>query len=79
MTTECDCYSAKQAKCIPDIGILASRDPVAIDLATLDLTEKFNQKTLSKIAFPHIDPLIQLRHGEKIGLGSLTYKLIEIS
>jgi uncharacterized protein len=79
MTTGCDCYSTNQKKCIPDIGILASRDPVAIDLATLDLTEKFNQKTLSKIASPQIDPLIQLRHGEKIGLGSLAYELVEIS
>jgi uncharacterized Fe-S center protein len=79
MTTGCDCYSAQQKKCIPDIGILASNDPVAIDLATLDLTEKFNQKSLSKIAFPHIDPLIQLYHAEKIGMGSLSYELIEIS
>lgn len=79
MTTGCDCYSTNQKKCIPDIGILASRDPVAIDAATLDLTARYNQKTLSAIAFPQLDPLIQLRHGEKIGLGSLTYNLIEIS
>jgi uncharacterized Fe-S center protein len=79
MTHECDCYGQNQQKCIPDIGILASTDPVAIDMATLDLTEKFNQQSLSQIAFPYIDPLFQLRHAEKLGMGSLAYDLIEVS
>jgi len=79
MTTGCDCYSTNQKKCIPDIGILASSDPVAIDMATLSLTERFNQKTLANIAFPHVDPLIQLQHAEKIGMGSLSYELVEVT
>jgi uncharacterized Fe-S center protein len=79
MTTECDCFGENQKKCISDIGILASTDPVAIDMATLDLTEKFNQRSLSQIAFPHIDPLFQLRHAEKLGMGTLAYDLIEIN
>lgn len=78
MTKGCDCYNTTQKKCIPDIGILASRDPVAIDMATLDLTKRFNQKTLAHIAVAHVDPLIQLQHAEKIGMGSLTYELVEI-
>ncbi len=79
MTEGCDCYSTSQKKCIPDIGILASNDPVAIDMATLDLTEKFNQKSLASIAFPQVDPLIQLYHAEKLGMGSLSYELVEIT
>jgi hypothetical protein len=78
MTKGCDCYTTNQEKCIPDIGILASTDPVAIDMATLDLTKKFNQHSLAEISFPQLDPLIQLRHAEKIGMGHLTYKLIEV-
>lgn len=78
MTEECDCFNIKQTKCIPDIGILASSDPVAVDMATLDVTEKFNQKTLTQIATPHLDPMVQLRHAEKIGLGSLSYTLVEV-
>jgi uncharacterized Fe-S center protein len=79
MTTGCDCYSTNQKKCTPDVGILASNDPVAIDKATLDLTEKFNQKSLATIAFPHLDPLIQLQHAEKTGMGSLSYELVEVT
>jgi hypothetical protein len=33
----------------------------------------------SQIAFPHIDPLFQLRHAEKLGMGILTYDLSEVS
>lgn len=78
MTKGCDCFSAKQEKCIPDIGILASHDPVAIDIATLDLTKQANGKTLAEISSPHLDALIQLQHAEKIGMGSMSYQLIEI-
>ncbi|MFC1898443.1 DUF362 domain-containing protein [Candidatus Cloacimonadota bacterium] len=78
MTKECDCMSIKQTPIIGDIGILASTDPVAIDKATLDLTGKANKENLSEISHPSIDPDIQLKHAEKIGLGSRTYELIEV-
>ena len=38
----CDCYGHNDAPLVPDIGILASRDPVAIDQASVDLV---NQQT----------------------------------
>lgn len=79
MTRDCDCFGVAQKKCMPDVGILASDDPVAIDMATLDLTAKVNQTSLAQVAYPHLDPLIQLRHAEKIGLGSLAYELAEIT
>ncbi|GAK61430.1 4Fe-4S ferredoxin, iron-sulfur binding domain protein [Candidatus Vecturithrix granuli] len=78
MTKGCDCYSTKQEKCIPDIGILASCDPVAIDMATLDLTTRANGQSLAEISAPHLNALIQLQHAEKIGMGSMKYQLIEI-
>jgi len=78
MTKECDCMSIKQTPVIDDIGILASADPVAIDMATLDLTENANRENLSKISHPGLDPLVQLKHAEKIGLGSREYELISI-
>ncbi len=78
MTEGCDCYNTKQKKCIPDVGILASSDPVAIDKATLDLTEQRNTQSLATIAFSHLDPMIQLRHAEKIGMGSVEYTLVEV-
>ncbi len=78
MTKECDCMNIKQTPFIPDIGVLASTDPVAIDQATLDLTEKKNAINIGKGSFAHLDPCIQLEHGEKIGLGKRVYELVQV-
>ena len=37
VTENCDCVSFTPRNIVPDIGILASRDPVAIDQASVDL------------------------------------------
>jgi uncharacterized protein len=76
MTKECDCMSIKQTPFIDDIGILASTDPVAVDQATLDLTRQQNSKDLCEMSHPTLDPHIQLKHAEKIGLGNRNYELI---
>ena len=78
MTNDCDCFSVKQEKCIPDIGILASFDPVAIDKATLDLTAQKHGKTLAEMAHARNDAMIQIGHAAKIGMGSLEYELITV-
>jgi uncharacterized Fe-S center protein len=78
MTKDCDCYNVSQAKLIPDIGILASNDPVAIDMATLDLTAKAHGKTLAEMAYGRLNAMVQIEHAAKIGIGSLTYELISI-
>lgn len=79
MTKDCDCYSIDQKKFIPDIGILASTDPVAIDKATLDLTAQVNGKTLAELAYQHHNANIQINHAAKIGMGSLHYELITVN
>ena len=78
MTGDCDCYDTDQSKIIPDLGILISKDPVAIDKATLDLTREANSKSLAEISYPELDPLHQLEHGVKLGMGSLEYELINV-
>ena len=78
MTNECDCFNVKQEKCIPDIGILASFDPVAIDKATLDLTAQRHGKTLAELSNPRNDAMIQVGHAARIGMGSLEYELITL-
>jgi uncharacterized Fe-S center protein len=77
MTSDCDCMAPKK-KFLDDIGILASFDPVAIDLATLDLTKQYHGDNISKLAFPHLDPMIQIDHAKKLGMGNTSYKIIEI-
>src|SRR3990170_229761 len=37
VSPECDCYGHTDAPIVPDIGLLASTDPVAIDQASVDL------------------------------------------
>ena len=87
----CDCYGHSDAPIVPDIGIVASRDPVAIDQASVDLVnarsvtpecciEGSGEKGEDKFraVYPKIDWSIQLRHCEKIGLGTRQYELVTI-
>jgi uncharacterized Fe-S center protein len=78
MTKDCDCFGTVQKKIIPDIGILASNDPVAVDMATLDMTLKKNTNNLAQIAYGNQNALIQIDHGVKIGLGSKEYELVMV-
>jgi len=78
MTKDCDCQGKNQKKLIPDVGILGAFDPVAIDRATLDLTAERNGRNLAELSYRRLSSDIQLRHAEKIGLGTMEYKLKEI-
>jgi len=87
----CDCYGHNDAPIVADIGILASKDPVAIDQASVDLVNKqpvapgsslSRKKTPTKDKFrsiyPQVDWSIQLEHAEKMGIGTRAYKLVRI-
>ena len=89
ITPGCDCMGFSDAHIVPDIGILASYDPVAIDQASVDLInrqqgipgtrlkEKLGQgEDKLRAVYPNIDWTVQLRYGEEIGLGSRDYELI---
>jgi len=77
---ECDCFNRPDLRLVvDDIGILASTDPVAVDKASLDMVEAKGAATLAELAEKgQIDPLCQIKHAEKIGLGNSNYKLIEV-
>ncbi len=68
VTRGCDCVGRNMKTITPDIGILASKDPVALDKASIDLLEKYKKFRGKKI----------LDYSEKIGLGNKRYKIIEI-
>ena len=79
VSKDCDCMATKDTDPVmKDIGVLASKDIIAIDKACYDLIKKETGKTIESYTYPHIDAQIQLRHGEKIGLGTMNYELIEI-
>jgi uncharacterized Fe-S center protein len=91
ITPDCDCVPWSDAPIVPDIGILASRDPVAIDAASFDLVNAiqgipgpFLQDNLEKGADkfrgmrPGTDAYRQISYAEKIGLGSSQYRLVRL-
>ena len=91
ITPDCDCVPWSDASFVPDIGILASKDPVAIDQASYDLVNRqmgLENTLLQKNHEPGADKFlgvwestlgnIQLDYGEEIGLGNKEYRLIEI-
>lgn len=78
MTKECDCLNERQEKQFADVGILACDDIVAVDQATLDLSARAHGRDLAQQSFPKLDAGIQIRHAQKIGLGSRDYRLVEV-
>lgn len=78
VTKDCDCMGDTGKPIWADIGILGGTDPVAIDTASLDLIRERSGKELRELAYPKVDERIQLRHGERIGLGTMKYKLEEV-
>jgi hypothetical protein len=79
ITKECDCLAKDDPKISPDIGILASTDPVSIDKASFDLITHACGKDIFKQEHPKRDGFKQLAHAVEIGLGRLDYELREIS
>lgn len=92
----CDCHSENDAPILPNIGMFASFDPVAIDQACADAclaATPFENSQIGdnlkkegsvdyhdhfKNSSPESEWKFQLSHGEKIGIGSREYELIEI-
>jgi len=88
---ECDCMPAAEVPVIQDQGILISDDIVAIEQASLDiitgkaplpgsLAEDMGIKQGDDILMKlHNKPyILQIEEAERLGLGSRTYRLIEI-
>ena len=91
ITPDCDCFPYSDRAIVPDIGILAGTDPVAVDKASIDLInaqEGFENSRLEHHCHagedkftglrPNSKGMVQLTYGEKIGLGSQEYELVKI-
>ncbi len=89
ITPDCDCLPWSDAPVVPDIGILASRDPVSIDAASFDLVNK-EAGFINSLLHTHFKPgedkfsgireqtegYRQIRYAEEIGLGCSDYELV---
>lgn len=80
LTPGCDCFNFSAPVFAGNVGITASKDPVALDMASLDLiNEKMKHENGSRINNVWgIDPLIHLEYAQKIGAGSMKYSLVRI-
>lgn len=80
VTKDCDCFSKPgMPNIVEDIGIFASTDPVAVDAAALDMVEnEAGRKLQELVGNSELDPRRQIRHAEKMGLGSSTYELVQV-
>ncbi|HEY3297142.1 MAG TPA: DUF362 domain-containing protein [Armatimonadota bacterium] len=92
ITPFCDCMGMTTPSLVPDIGIFASRDIVAIENATLDSIKYENLIPGSMIGgvkmldleghlfkkIHGVDPYTQVRASEELGLGTGTYEIEEV-
>jgi uncharacterized Fe-S center protein len=90
ISPDCDCLPRTDSSVVPDIGILASDDIVALDRASIDLINQ--QPSLPNSAIPEaklcegdkfgvihgVDWTHQFRYAEQMGLGSTAYELVKI-
>ena len=87
----CDCYGHNDAPIVPDIGIMASIDPVAIDQASVDMVNRQMGLENTQLStnrapgedkfggiYPKVAWKVQLEYAEKLGLGSRDYELVPI-
>ncbi|MBR1793068.1 MAG: DUF362 domain-containing protein [Bacteroidales bacterium] len=83
MSIDCDCNGNPHEPLIADYGIIASLDPVAVDQAAFDIVSKIHndehnntKPLLERIEKQHGTHIMEW--GEKIGLGSRSYKMVNI-
>lgn len=91
VSPNCDCHGENDAAVVPDIGMFASFDPVALDQACIDAVNAApglpssvlsEREEVSRDHFAAIHPTTdwrsQIAHAVKIGLGSSEYELLTV-
>lgn len=89
----CDCHAENDLPIVPDVGIFASFDPVALDMACIDAVnaqEPVKGSALEESGRPYIDDHFTsvfpdthwqccIEHAKKIGIGTDEYELTEVN
>lgn len=92
ISPDCDCHEENDVPMVPDVGMFASFDPVALDLACIEavnrqpilpgsaLAERGDPHDHDHLHAAHPDTCWQaaIEHGKKIGLGTDEYTLITV-
>jgi len=91
ISPNCDCWNFNDVPIAPNIGIVASFDPVALDQASVDMVNKApiykgcviddhnHHADKFTAVFPHTNWKAGLEYAEKIGLGSREYELVNVN
>ena len=87
----CDCHNFSDVPIVPNVGMFASFDPVALDTACADMINAQPVNPNSVIAHEHDHPhdhftaahpdtdwRAAVEHGEAIGLGTTHYELVTV-
>lgn len=87
----CDCHAENDAAVVPDIGMFAGFDPVALDHACIDAVNAapaISTSVLGQCAHEHNDHFTdihpktnwrsQIEHARKIGIGNVDYELVTV-
>ena len=91
VSPNCDCHSENDAAIVPNVGMFASFDPVALDMACVDAVnaqpiirgsaadegDHEDHDHFHRI-HPETDWFSCIEHAEKLGLGTREYELIKI-
>ena len=91
ITPHCDCTQWNDIPIVPDIGILASRDPVALDKACYDLVNNADgihgsllpdhhhagEEKFTRV-WPGTNPELQFTAAEEMNVGHADYRLVEV-
>ncbi len=90
VSPNCDCWPFNDVPIVPDIGMAASKDPVALDMACVSLVNEapvakgsvLDVKGMKgdkfKAIYPNTDWMTGLDHAQRIGLGKKEYELVRL-
>lgn len=92
ISPNCDCHPENDVPIVPDVGMFASADPVALDLACAEainrqpvlpnsaITDLKHEHDCDRFHAAHDNTHWQdlIEHGKKLGIGQDTYELVTI-
>ncbi|MDO5388074.1 MAG: DUF362 domain-containing protein [Clostridia bacterium] len=81
LSVDCDCDGNPAEPEMHDVGILASTDPVALDQACVDIVYNTDREESGALIerMESRNGIHTLEHAEEIGLGSRSYRLVNIN
>ncbi len=94
ITPVCDCFGFTGMPVLPDAGIFAGDDIVAVEQATLDAigrhrlieehvplsmeVQACGGHPLQQLHGPYKDPYLVVKYGERLGLGTRDYAIVDV-